>query len=110
MKAALLKQGRGFSDEDVNMKIVPELVKIDEPEQFYSNTLIKVGLRNKDMMKKRDKKAREDLELSVKKTKKTPLIRQKKAAADKENNQPGGFGNGMAPLRRKHGLFNNFYN
>lgn len=50
MKAALLRQGR-MSDEDINMKIVPELVLIADTEQFYTNHLIKAGLRDKDTTK-----------------------------------------------------------
>lgn len=106
MKAALLRQGR-MSDEAINMKIVPELVTIEDTEEFYANHLIKAGLRDKDTLKKRAKKAREDLENSIKKTKKsTPMTKAKLADADKEN-CPGAFG--LAPGRRKQNIFKGGY-
>lgn len=90
-----------MTDEDINMKIVPELVMISDTDQFYANHLIKAGLRDKDTTKQRAKKAREDLELSIKKAKKTPSTKASLADADKENHPAAGeFG--MAPSRRKN--------
>ena len=95
-------------DEEINMKIVPELVLIADTEHFYANHLIKAGLRDKDTVDKRTQKARKDLELSVKKTKKTPLTKKGSlATADKEN-LPAAGTFGLAPSRRKN-VFKNCY-